>query len=129
MKQKKDGIRYFWDTCAIVELENGNPKYSRFLNEPIILTIFNMAEIFWVMLNQFGEEKAEEIYETYKPAMVEIDDETLMEAIKFRKKVYNTKKISYTDAIGYIYALKNDMIFLTGDGDFEDIKNVEFIKK
>jgi predicted nucleic acid-binding protein len=47
--------------------------------------------------------------------------------MKFRKK--NKKRnLSYADCIGYIYALKNNLIFLTGDKEFEDLKNVEFVK-
>ena len=39
------------------------------------------------------------------------------------------RKISYTDAIGYIYVLRNKLVFLTGDKEFENIDNVEFIIK
>jgi len=129
MKQEKDGIKYFWDTYALVELENGNPKYARYSDEPVVLSIFNLVEIFWVILNQFSEKEAEEVYDTYKTAVVEINDETLKEAIKFRKKIYKNKKISYADSIGYTYALRNNLRFLTGDKEFEDLDNVEFVKK
>src|SRR3989344_678178 len=127
MKQEKDGIKYFWDTYALVELENGNPKYARYSDEPVVLSIFNLVEIFWVILNQFSEKEAEEVYDTYKTAVVEINDETLKEAIKFIKKIYKNKKISYADSIGYTYALRNNLRFLTGDKEFEDLDNVEFV--
>ena len=128
MMQEKDGIKYFWDTYALVEIENGNPKYARYSNEPVIITIFNLAEIFWVMLNQLDEKEAEEVYDTYKNTIVEINDETLKEAIKFRKE--NKKRnMSYADCIGYTYALRNNLKFLTGDKEFENLKNVEFVKK
>ena len=129
MKQEKGGVNYFWDSYAIIELENGNEKYLKYSGYPIILTLFNLVEIYWVILNQFGEKEADKIYEDYKSAVVDIDDRTLKEAIKFRKKVYKNKKISYTDAIGYIYSLRNNLVFLTGDKEFEDLENVEFVKK
>jgi len=48
--------------------------------------------------------------------------------MKFRKK--NKKRnLSYTDCIGYVYATENDLIFLTGDKEFENLENVEFVKK
>ena len=128
MKQEEDGISYFWDSYAIIELENGNEKYSKYSNYPVILTIFNLIEIYWVILNQFGEEEANKIYEDYRSAVADVDDEILKEAIKFRKKVYKDKKISYVDAIGYTYALKNNLVFLTGDKEFENLENVEFVK-
>ncbi len=129
MKQEEDGISYFWDSYAIIELENGNEKYLKYSDYPVILALFNLAEVYWVILNQLGEKEADKVYDDYRPAVVEIDDETLKEAIKFRKKVYKNKKISYIDAIGYIYVLRNNLVFLTGDEAFEDLENVEFVKK
>jgi len=129
MKQEKDGINYFWDSYAIIELENGNEKYLKYSDYPVILTLFNLAEVYWVILNQLGEKEADKVYDGYRSSVIEIDDETLKEAIKFRKKVYKNKKISYIDAIGYTYALRNKLVFLTGDKEFADLENVEFVKK
>jgi hypothetical protein len=93
MKQEEDGINYFWDSYAIIELENGNENYLKYSEYPVILTLFNLAEVYWVILNQLGEKEADEVYDDYRSSVVEIDDETLKEAIKFRKKVYKDKKI------------------------------------
>ena len=122
------GLNYFWDTYAIMEFVNGNQNFMRFVNEPVTITIFNLAEIFWVSLREYDENVAAKIYNNCKNYVIEIDDETLKEAIKFRKKAYKNKKISYADAVGYVYALRNDLIFLTGDKEFEDLENVEFVK-
>jgi len=122
-------IKYFWDTYAVVEFISGNPKFARFSQEPVVITIFNLAEIFWVGLREYEEKEAEEIYESYKQCVVDVDDEVIKEAIKFRKKVYKKKKISYADAIGYVYALKHGMKFLTGDKEFKNLDNVEFVGK
>jgi uncharacterized protein len=119
--------KYFWDSYAIAEFLDGNPNYSRFVNEPVTLTVFNLAEIYWISLNEYGEEKAEEIYEKYKVCVGRISDEILKQAIKFRKEVYKKRKISYSDAIGYTYAINNNMIFLTGDKEFKDMDKVEFV--
>ncbi len=122
-------VKYFWDTYAVIEFINGNPNYAKFLQEPVTITIFNLAEIFWVALREYDKKKAEEIYEEYKQCVAEIDNETLKEAIKFRKKIYKKSKISYADAVGYVYAVKNEMKFLTGDKEFRDLDGVEFVTK
>lgn len=44
----------------------------------------------------------------------------------FRNK---SKELSTADCIGYAYALKNDLIFLTGDKEFAGLPNVEFVRK
>lgn len=122
------GLKYFFDSYAIIELIKENPKYSPYLDEEIILTLFNLAEIYWSVLNDFGEEKAEEIYSKFRNNVVEIDDETLKEAIRFRKE-YKKQDLSYTDCIGYIYAKRNNLKFLTGDNKFEHLPFTEFVKK
>ncbi|MBS3092512.1 PIN domain-containing protein [Candidatus Pacearchaeota archaeon] len=128
MMQEEDGIKiYFWDTYAIIELLRGNPNYSKYFNEEVTITIFNLAEIYWSALNDLVLGNPEEIYEKYSQCVVEIPDETLKEAIKFRKA--NKKKdLSYTDCIGYVYALKHNMVFLIRDKEFQSMKNVEFAK-
>jgi len=127
MKQEEDGINYFFDTYAIIELVSGSPVYARFIEEPVAITIFNLAEIYYSALNSMDESKAEEIYEKYKWCVVNISDEALKDAMKFRKK-NKRRDLSYSDCIGYVYALKNNLRFLTGDKEFENLENVEFVK-
>ena len=121
-------IEYFFDTYAIIEILKQNPNYSPYSNELATLTIFNLAELYYSALTDYGKEKADEIYLQYKQAVVDIEDETLKNAIKFRKE-HKKKDISYTDAIGYIYAKEHGMKFLTGDKVFENILGVEYVKK
>ena len=47
--------------------------------------------------------------------------------MKFKIK-YKKQDLSYADCIGYIYAIKNNLLFLTGDKEFKDLKSVEFVK-
>ena len=120
-------MKYFFDSYAVIELIRGNPRYARHTQEEVTLTIFNIAEIYWSALNKLGEEAAEEIYEQYKFSLVEINDDILKSAMKFRKQ-HKSKNFSYTDCIGYIYALKNNLKFLTGDKEFKGMDNVEFVQ-
>ena len=127
MMQEKVGINYFWDSYAIIELGKNNTNYLNYLGKTITITIFNLAELYWNFLNEFGEHEANNLYEKYSKCLVSVTDEVLKEAIKFRKE-HKKKDLSYTDCIGYIYAKKNNLIFLTGDKEFENLSNVEFIK-
>ena len=125
---EKPEVEYFFDTYAIIEILEKNLSYEKYNDKEVVITIFNLAEIYWSCLGNFNENELNKIYEEYKEAVVEIDDETLKEAIKFRKE-HKKRDLSYTDAIGYIYAKRHNMIFLTGDKEFEDLENVEFVKK
>ena len=119
---------YFFDSYAIIEIVKDNPNYKKYAEEIVVISIFNLAEIYWSALNDLRDDKAKEIYRKFRECVVEIDDDTIMEAIKFRKE-HKKKDLSYTDCIGYTYALKNNLLFLTGDKEFESMKNVEFVKK
>lgn len=125
--QEKVGVNYFWDSYAIIELGKNNKNYLDYIEESVTITIFNLAELYWNFLNEFDEEEVNSLYEKYSKCVVVISDEILKKAIKFRKE-YKKRKLSYTDCIGYIYAQENNMKFLTGDKEFENIENVEFVK-
>ena len=121
-------VEYFFDTYAIIEVVKQNKHYAPYVDKESTITIFNLVELYYSVLTDYGEEKADIIYNEYKSAVAEIDDETLKEAVKFRKE-HKKRDISYTDAIGYIYARLHNMKFLTGDKEFEGMENVEFVKK
>ena len=127
MKQEEGGDRYFWDTYAIAELMHGNPNYAKYSQEPIIITIFNLVEIYWIAIREYNENEADKIYGGYSKAVIDVSDEILKKAIKFRKK-NKGKDLSYADCIGYVYAVENNMKFLTGDNGFKDFEKIEFVK-
>ncbi len=120
-------IEYFFDSYAVIEILEKNPSYEKYKNKDLTITIFNLAEIYLSCLDNFNEIELNEIYNEYKSAVVEIDDGTLKEAVKFRKS-HKKQNISYADSVGYIYAKRHGMKFLTGDKEFRDLENVEFVK-
>ena len=120
-------VKFFFDTYALVEITKANPNYLVFTQENITIIIFNLVEFFSACLKDFGEEKAKELYNKFKSSVVEIDDETIFESIKFRQE-HKRKDLSYTDCLGYIFAKRNNLIFLTGDKEFETFSNVKFVK-
>lgn len=121
-------VKYFFDSYAVVEIIDGNSKYEGYSDETFVMTIFNLSEIYWFALREYNEKEADEIYYYFKQFVVEISDEILKEAIKFRKK-NKKRRLSYADCIGYVFALKNNILFLTGDKEFQNLPNVEFVRK
>ena len=112
-------MKYFFDTYALIELAKNNPNYVGYASSVVITTIFNLAELYYVLVRDFNEEKAKTIYYKFKECSNEVDDDDIFEAMKLKLK---NKKLSYTDCIGYAYALRHNMNFLTGEqnkvGDF-----------
>jgi len=122
-------MQYFLDTYALVEIAKQNPEYRKYTINQIEAgtSIFNIMELHFYYLKNYGNVEAERIYHLIMPLLISIDDDTIKDANKF--KLLNLKKrMSFTDCIGYTAALRMNLKFVTGDYAFKDFKNVEFIK-
>jgi uncharacterized protein len=119
---------YFFDTYAIIELIKGNIKYEHLKDFPIITSIMNLAETYYALLLSNGKETADTIVASLDLNFLEITPEIVLDAALFR---FQNKKqeLSYIDSLGYILALKNNLLFLTGDKQFKYLESVEFISK
>lgn len=122
-------MKYFLDTYALIEIAKQNPDYEGYAMNPIEAgtTIFNIMELHFYYLKNFGNEEAERIYNLVSPLLISTDDNIIKDANKF--KLANLKKrFSFTDCIGYVAALKLNLKFVTGDYTFKGLENVEFVK-
>ncbi len=118
---------YFFDTYAIIELIRGSLSYERFKNEPIVTSVYNMGELYLIYLRENGKESADNWFSEFNCELLEITPKVMIDSIHFRY-VNRKKNISLADSIGYILALKHNIRFLTGDKEFENMQNVEFVK-
>ena len=119
---------YFFDSYAIIELISGNTKYEKFKDAIIITNSLNISEVFYSLLLKIEEATARKIINQINFELVEITPQISMESAIFKFKNKN-KKLSYADCIGYICSIQNNLLFLTGDKEFENLPNVEFVKK
>jgi len=121
-------IKRCLDTYALIEISKGNPKFADYLNSPFILSDLTLAEFYGVVLREEGESVADYWFKKLERYSLPVSKDILIEAIKFK---YENKKsnLSFFDATGYIFSLKNGCFFVTGDKEFEKFPNVEFIKK
>ena len=118
---------FFFDSYAIVEIIKGNKNYEPFIRSDIITTKLNIFEVYYGLLRDVGEKEAEEFLKKYYQFIINFDENMIRESSKF--KLNNRKRnLSMVDCIGYILAKKIDIKFLTGDKEFENLPNVEFVK-
>ena len=119
---------YFFDTYAIFEIINGNERYAKFKEYPLRVSVLNIAELYAGLLRDKGIEIAEKWYNKLIFDIIDITPNLIVEAVKFR--YYHRKKdISLIDAVGYVLAKQYNLKFLTGDKEFKNMPNVEFVKK
>tara|TARA_Y100000310_G_scaffold343192_1_gene449725 strand:- start:176 stop:547 length:372 start_codon:yes stop_codon:yes gene_type:complete len=116
------------DTYALMEIIGGNPKFIDYLKIEFVITEEILAEFYYVLLRDHDEKTAEYWFNKLEGYSVSVNRFILKEAVKFR---YDHRKqdVSFFDAVGYIYSVKHNMLFVTGDKEFEDLDNVEFVKK
>ena len=118
---------YFFDTYAIVEILNANPNYTLYIDKNAVLTKLNIFEIFYNILRDYGERKANKVVDQYYESVVDYNRNVIEEAAQFRLE-NKKRKLSMTDCVGYLIAKKLGIKFLTGDKEFENMENVEFVK-
>ena len=118
----------FFDTYALFEIIEGNENYKDFIKDICIVTTkLNLIELYYGLLVKHNEKTANHFYNNFLMYCTEINDDTLKKAMAF--KLLNKKRnLSYVDCIGYIMARQRNIKFLTGDKEFEDMENVEFVK-
>ena len=120
--------RYFLDTYAMIELIEGGENYRRFIGSKFYTSIFNLYELNYTLLRLYDDEIAARYFNRFKKNIIGFTDKNIFDASMFKHK-YKKRKLSYADCIGYIVAKDNGMKFFTGDKEFEDLDNVEFVKK
>lgn len=118
----------FLDTYILVEISLDNPKFQRFFNAEFVINDLTLAEFYHVLLRNADEKTADLWFDKLSPHSRPVSREILKEAVKFRRQ-NRKKELSFFDATGYIFALKNGLKFVTGDKEFEHLPNVEFVKK
>ena len=115
------------DTYALVEIAKGNSIFAQHLQQDIIITEITLAEFYGVILREEGEKMAEQWFQKLNSYSQPVDMKTFIEAVKFRYE-HKKKNISFFDAVGYIFSIRNNLNFVTGDKEFEHFKQVEFKK-
>ncbi len=121
-----DGLIFF-DSYALVELYEGNINYARFENVKAITSYLNAYETYYILRKKYPERDLEEYFHVLKRICTKLKFEWIKKAVEFRLN-NKKRKLSYADCIGYIIAQELGVKFLTGDNQFKDITNVEFVK-
>ncbi len=121
------GEAYFFDSYALVELLEANPSYETYKTKNITCSRLNLFETYYAILKKVGQEAADGFLNRFDGTIADIGNDVIRSAALFRWK-YRERRISMTDAIGFTIAAKLGMPFLTGDRQFEDLPNVEFVR-
>ena len=123
--------QFLFDTYALVCLVQDKESYQRFGDALILTTQYNLMELYYAVLRDYDETTAKQVYRRFRPCLVDVPDEVVFTAMKLKltwKKLNPKRRPSYVDCIGYVMAQSLGVPFVTGDREFSDIEDVEFVK-
>ncbi len=118
---------YFFDTYALIEIIKGSQNYLSYVTSKILLTKLNLFELYYCLLREADEKAANLWLSKLRKFVIDFDESVIGAAAKLRL-ANKAKRLSMTDCIGYVSAIKYGVKFLTGDREFEGRANVEFVK-
>lgn len=118
--------KFLYDTYALIEILDKNPNYEQYADEDIIINDLIFAEVCYQLIKD-KERNSEEYLREIEPAIVKLATSIIKKAMEFRYE-NKKKKLSMTDCISYFQAKELGIKFLTGDKEFEGLKDVEFVK-
>lgn len=79
------------------------------------------------LLRDTGEDEADKFLEEYYPFVIDFNKDDIRNAAKLRVQ-HKKRDLSMTDCIGFALAKRLGIKFLTGDKEFKEMENVEFVK-
>ena len=118
---------FFADTYALIEIIGGNLNYKPYLNNLLLTTKFNLSELYYSLLKDYGKEAADKYLILYSDFLIPISITSIQYGMEFKLN-HKKEKLSYVDCIGYALSVELNIKFLTGDEKFENKSNVEYIK-
>ena len=118
---------YFFDSYALVEIILGNLNYKPYIKSMVLTTKLNIFEVYHGLLRDAGEKEAENFLEQYYPLTIDFNEEDIKKAAQLRIE-HKKRNLSMADCIGFALAKRFGIKFLTGDKEFKDFDNVEFVK-
>ena len=121
------GEKYFFDSYALIEIYKGNKNYERYKKAKVVTSFFHVYEVYYRLRKEFKEEDFADFFQVLQAFCINLDFSWIPKAVEFRIK--NMKRdLSYADCLGYFIAKELGTKFLTGDRQFKDLPNVEFVK-
>lgn len=118
---------FFFDSYALVEIFNGNKNFNAYLQSNMVFTKLNLFEVYHFFLKQNQENTAKSFLENFFPYARDYPKEVIALAAMM-KHANNNRGLSMADCIGYCFSQLLGLKFLTGDMEFKDMDNVEFVK-
>jgi predicted nucleic acid-binding protein len=127
---------YLVDTYALIEwFIHNNRNFANYFKsmdkDAGFITELTILEFYRTIIHRTSKEKADEALDLVLGNMnvIDLNLELIKDAAILRSEMLKEKKgLSYADAVNYVAAKNMKIKLLTGDNDFKNLENVEFVK-
>jgi len=124
-------VRILLDSYAILELLVGTPKgdaVKKLSRESMLVctTILNVYEVKYRLFQELPKQRAKELLQQLL-AEIKVFPISLEDSLSAADLKEKHKPMGAVDCNSYAFALRNDMLFVTGDKDFEGLPGVLFL--
>lgn len=113
------------DTYALVEIAKEQPEFTKYIEDDFVIPEITFSEFYLIVLREYNQQTADYWYRKLEGHTVPVPLSILIEAMRFRH-AHRRQKLSFFDAVGYIFSKQNNYSFVTGDKEFKGMENVEF---
>jgi len=116
--------KFFFDASAIIRVVQGEDEFAPYANQSIVTERGHVFEFTRHLVKTVGARGARESLSRLRAARVEPTDEDLVEAAKL---VTRSTSLSAQDALGYVLARRERLVFLTTDRAFRNMPGAEVV--
>ncbi len=110
-----------------MEMATESPLIAPYLTGGFIITDLTLVEFCGVILMRYNEQTSDYWFKKLQPHAHALPQELLYEAVKFRWKQKHGK-MSFPDAVAYIFARKQGCTLVTTDNDFKHLPGVDLVQ-
>lgn len=122
-------LTFFFDSYALIEVYQNNKNYKKYASTKIITSYFQVYEVYYGLIRSgCSEEEINDFFEFLQNFCIELNFDWIPKSVQLRRE-YKKRELSYADCLGYVIAKELGIKFLTGDKEFKDLPNVEFVRK
>jgi len=120
----------FFDSYALIEIIRGSSAYRSYRHSDGVTSKLNLLEVYYVLLQDRDLGTADRILREKLEGAVDFPDWAIPLAAQLRLARLGAtgRRLSYIDALGYVYARGTGFKFLTGAHEFEGWPGVEFVR-
>lgn len=116
------------DTSILFEIAHDREPFIAYSIQEFVIPDTTLAEFAIVMMKHHNAKTGDYWFNKLHSFSIAVTAKLMYRALQFRLS-HRNKKISFFDAVGYLFSRDNGYTFITTDNDFRNLPGVKIIAK